>query len=68
MAYSFLDLAYEILKNQRKPMVYQEIWQAAVDTGLAAKLGATGKTPWQSMGARLYLEVRDNPQSRFINV
>ena len=27
------------------------------------KLNLTGKTPWQSLGARLFVEVRDNPDS-----
>jgi uncharacterized protein len=68
MAYSFLDLAYDVLKNASGPMVYQEIWQAAVEAGLSSRLDSTGKTPWQSLGARLYLEVRDNVNSRFIKV
>ena len=68
MAYSFLDLAYDILKTAPGPMVYQEIWSTAVEAGLSSKVETAGKTPWQSLGARLYLEVRDNATSRFIKV
>ena len=68
MVYSFLDLAYDVLKRASGPMVYQEIWQAAVEAGLSSKLETTGKTPWQTLGARLYLEVRDNASSRFTKV
>ncbi len=68
MSYSFLDLAYEVLKEAPGPMVYQEIWQVANGKGIASKLGTVGKTPWQSLGSRLYVEVRDNDDSRFIKV
>jgi len=36
--------------------------------GLKAKLSIAGKTPWQTLGARLYVEVRDNEDSKFIKV
>ena len=49
-------------------MIYQEIWKVAHDKGLTSKLETTGKTPWQSLGARLYVEVRDNEDGRFIKV
>lgn len=68
MSYSFLDLACDVLKQAGKPMVYQEIWQVAHEKGLTSKLDTTGKTPWQSLGARLYVEVRDNDDSKFIKV
>jgi len=68
MSYSFLDLAYDVLKQASKPMVYQEIWQVGQEKGWSAKLGTTGKTPWQSLGSRLYVDVRDDDQSRFIKV
>ena len=68
MAYSFLDLAYDVLKQAMKPLTYQEIWQTGKDKGLADKIKTTGKTPWQSLGAQLYVEVRDNEESKFIRV
>lgn len=68
MSYSFLDLAYDVLKQAPQPMIYQEIWQVGQDKGLTAKLETTGKTPWQSLGARLYVEVRDNENGKFIKV
>lgn len=67
-AYSFLDLAYDVLKTSEKPLTYQEVWQAGDEKGLTGKIKTSGKTPWQSLGAQLYVEVRDNEQSRFIKV
>jgi uncharacterized protein len=66
--YSYLDLAYDVLKTSTKPLTYQEVWNLGVDRGLADKIRTKGKTPWQSLGAQLYVEVRDNEKSRFIKV
>ena len=68
MSYSFLDLAHEVLKQSPKPLTYQEIWQLAHEKGLTGRVRSSGKTPWQSLGARLYVEVRDNDTSEFIPV
>ena len=68
MSYSFLDLANDVLKVSTKPMTYQEVWEVAKEKGLTTKLDTAGKTPWQSLGARLYVEVRDNAESQFIKV
>jgi len=67
-AYSFLDLAYDVLKAAVSPLTYQEVWQAGKDNGLTDKIKTSGKTPWQSLGAQLYVEVRDNDESRFMKV
>lgn len=66
--YSFLELAYDVLKTATSPLTYQEVWQIGTEKGLADKIKTSGKTPWQSLGAQLYVEVRDNEQSRFIKV
>jgi len=68
MAYMFLDLAYEVLKSATVPLTYQDIWETAKTSGLAAKVKTTGKTPWQTLGAYLYMDVRDNLDSRFVKV
>jgi uncharacterized protein len=34
--------------------------------GLDIKLGTTGKTPWRSIGAQIYVNIRDNEQSPFM--
>jgi len=66
--YSFLDLAYDVLKTATQPLTYQEVWQIGKEKGLADKIKTSGKTPWQSLGAQLYVEVRDNEGSRFMKV
>lgn len=68
MTYSFLDLAVEVLKQAAQPLTYQEIWQTGIQHGFVAKIKTAGKTPWHSLGAQLYVDVRDNEESRFIKV
>lgn len=68
VGYSFLDLASDVLQKAAKPLTYQEVWQAGEQMGLVSKIQTAGKTPWQSLGAQLYVEVRDNESSKFIKV
>ncbi len=68
MAYSFTDLAEDVLKSASTPMTVQQIWDVAKDSSFISKLRTKGKTPWATLGARLYVDVRDNPQSKFIQV
>jgi len=66
--YTFLDFAEEILNSAPKPMTYQEIWSTGLERGLASKLSISGKTPWQTLGARLFVEIRDNADTKFMKV
>src|SRR5437764_1353183 len=68
MGYGFMDLAYDVLQQATKPLTYQEIWEQGSAAGLSAKVPTAGKTPWQSLGAQLYISVRDDEKSRFIKV
>jgi hypothetical protein len=66
--YSFMDLAHDILAIANAPLTFQEMWAIAEQGGLAAKIQTTGKTPWRTLGAQIYIDVRDNPNSQFIKV
>jgi hypothetical protein len=68
LAYSFLDLALDVLKKAETPLTYQEVWQSGATLGLTSKIASVGKTPWQSLGAQLYVDVHDNASSKFIKV
>jgi hypothetical protein len=68
MAYSYLDLAYDVLKKAKQPLIYQEIWETAKAMGISLKIKTSGKTPWQTLGAQLYVDVRDSEDSKFIKV
>jgi uncharacterized protein len=66
--YTFLDFAEEVLKAASKPMTFQEIWSVGQETGFTTKLSISGKTPWQTLGARLFVDIRDNSATKFIKV
>lgn len=62
---TFLELAEQILREERRPLTPEEIWRAAQEKAYADRLGSKGKTPWKSIGAQLYVDIRDNPKSKF---
>lgn len=48
-----------------QPLSPSEIWDKAVEIGLDKQLITKGKTPWATLGARLYTDVINNPNSIF---
>jgi uncharacterized protein len=66
--YTILDFAFDVLQEAKYPLLYQEIWEAGKDKAYTTKLNLKGKTPWATLGARLFVDVRDNPETRFTKV
>jgi hypothetical protein len=64
----FLQFAKNVLEKINTPLIYQDIWKKGVEFGFDKKLETTGKTPWASVGSRLYVDVRDNPDTIFLKV
>lgn len=62
---NFYDLAKKIIQLTNQPLSPNEIWDKAVELGLDKQLNSKGKTPWATLGARLYTDVRDNTNSIF---
>ena len=44
MAYSFLELAAEVLESASAPLTYQQCWEEGKAKGLTAKVKTMGKT------------------------
>ena len=65
MAGIFLKLAERILRDSDIPLGGSDIWKLVEKAGLEKQLPTKGKTPWNSLAAQMYVEVRDNPQSIF---
>ena len=63
---TFLELAERVLREVRLPLTPEEIWQIAQEKGFATQVGSKGKTPERSIGAQLYVDIRDNPKSVFV--
>jgi len=62
---TFKKLAELTLENERKPLTPLEIWEVAKRLGISDKLGTLGKTPWLTISAQIYVDIRDNPKSSF---
>ncbi len=65
---TFLELAEKVLREEQKPLTHQEIWEVAQQKGYDKEINSKGKTPWTTIGARIYIDMRDNPQTKFIKV
>lgn len=63
-----LDVAEKILSQTSHPLTPNEIWDLAVEKGIDKELNSSGKTPWSSLSAQLYVSVRDNPNSLFVKI
>ncbi len=66
--YTFLDLGHHALSQAPHPMTHRELWHYIIEQGLDAKVQTSGKTPWETLSARLYVDIRDNPESLFVGV
>lgn len=62
---NFYDLAKQVIQQMNQPLSPGEIWDKAVELGLDKQLPTKGKTPWATLGARLYTDVINNPNSIF---
>lgn len=63
---TFLELAKQILQEAKQPMTYQQIWDMATQKGLTQSLESAGKTPWQTLAAQLYLNIKRQDSIFFI--
>ncbi|MBV4418928.1 HrgA protein [Clostridium tyrobutyricum] len=68
MSYSFIDLVIETLKVVKKPLTAKEIWENALRLNISRKIDSNGKTPWATIGAKIYIDIRDNINTKFIQV
>lgn len=62
---TFTELAEKVLAEEKTPLTANEIWVVATEKGYDKKLNSEGQTPWASLGARLYVSVKDDPKSPF---
>ena len=68
MSFGFIDLAKEVLKASECPLSVEEMWEAGCNQGLDEKLGSSGKTPIRTLSARIYVDIKNNMDSVFIQV
>ncbi len=65
---TFKDLAYKILDEVKRPLTVEEIWEYAQEKNYDKQINSQGKTPPRTIGAQLYVDIRDNPNFPFIKI
>lgn len=65
---TFLELAKKVLEETAKPMTSDEIWDTAAMKQYDKLLDSSGKTPWATMGAQLFVAVRDKKDTPFVKL
>ncbi len=68
MEYTFFKLAQDVLEYAKKPLSVSEIWQTAMELGLDKKLSSSGKTPVNTLSARISTDVKRGKSSKFVKV
>lgn len=68
MAYGFIDFAKEVLEASGSPLSVEKMWEAGCKLGFAGKLGSSGKTPIRTLSARIYVDLKINPESVFMQI
>lgn len=68
MPITFLQMAQKVLSEVEQPLTASEIWQVAVSKGYDKLVDSKGKTPWATLGALIYVDVRDNPSTVFVPI
>ncbi len=53
---TFLELAEKVLKEEKRPLTPNEIWNLATEKGYDKEVKSQGKTPWKTISAELYKE------------
>jgi len=61
----FKAAAREVLREVGHPLHYSDITEIALQSGY---LQSAGRTPQNTMMARLSMDVRDNPETLFVQV
>ena len=62
---NYIELAEKTIQKAGIPLTSNEVWEKATEFGFDKQLRSSGKTPWATLGARLYVEIRDNKETQF---
>lgn len=65
---TFLKLIEKVLRETETPMTAEEIWRYAQSKGYDKQVGTKGKTPWRTIGAQIYVNMREYKESPFVKI
>ena len=66
--FTFKELAEKVIKEIRQPLTPKEIWDIAKKKDYDKLSKTMGKTPWKTIEAYIYVDMRDNKNSPFIKL
>ncbi|WP_300702054.1 HTH domain-containing protein [uncultured Campylobacter sp.] len=65
---TYKELVRAVLEKSSNALTVSEIWKIACEFGFDKKLNSMGKTPIATIGAMIYVDIRNNEDSTFIQV
>jgi hypothetical protein len=65
---TFIKLAETILREEKRPLSIEEMWNIAVEKKYDKEFSKLGKTPWATLAARVYVEIQNHKNSNFYKV
>jgi hypothetical protein len=60
---TFLEFAHKVLEEEKKALNPKEIWDSGDKKGYTKAVKTKGATPWQTIGAQIYCNIRDFPSN-----
>lgn len=64
--YTLKDMAIQVIREERRPLSSQEIWDIAKQKGYDKKGNFVGKTPWVTISAKLNVDIMDNKRTKIV--
>ncbi|NPV50678.1 MAG: hypothetical protein HPY60_05715 [Candidatus Methanofastidiosum sp.] len=65
---TFLELAKKVLFEENKALTAEEIWKIGDEKGYASLVLTKGRTPWRTMGAQIYVSMKNDENTPFIKM
>ena len=62
---TFKELTEKVIREEKRPLTAKEVWDIAKSKGYSESK-IRGKTPWNTIGAHIYVDIRDNEKSPFV--
>lgn len=62
---TFMELAFKTLSAHKAPLSAEEIWEKSEEYGIRKDFKTSGKTPARTIGAQLYVDIKENPKTPF---
>jgi len=66
--FTLKDLARRVLREEKRPLTAEKIWEIAKQKGYDKLGNFRGKTPWLYISTKIHVDIRDDPESPFVMI